>query len=97
LLKPLGEQTWSHTPDAITANWNIACPGECEWIELEACVREQVVGNGIFAYTSAVQFNPANGWDAERAAEWLAQHCPAPSCSRFALLPRTANAQIATG
>ena len=44
---------------------------DATWIDLEPGVREKVVGTGLFAYTAAVRFDPAEGWDAEKAAAWL--------------------------
>jgi hypothetical protein len=89
LLRPCGELTWRHDADAITAAWPAADAGCGEWVELEPGVREKVAGCGAFAYTAAVSFDPAAGWDAERAAAWLADRLP-PATGRFAALPRAA-------
>ena len=50
-------------------------------------MREKVVGCGAAAFTAAVAFDPAAGWDAEKAAAWLARHLPAASAGRFAAVP----------
>jgi hypothetical protein len=91
LLRPCGEVRWEHTPTAITASWPVAehgvPPTATEWIDLEPGVREKIVGLGLAAFTAAVSFDPASGWDADRAAAWLAEHTPAPSASRFCAVP----------
>jgi hypothetical protein len=56
---------------------------------LEPGVREKVVGVGCAAFTAAVSFDPAAGWDAEKAAAWLDRHLPAPSAGRYATVPRS--------
>ena len=92
LLRPCGEVHWHHQPPAaITACWPAAecgaSPSAAEWIDLEPGVREKIVGHGLGAFTAAVAFDPAHGWDADRAAAWLEEHTPAPSASRFAAVP----------
>jgi hypothetical protein len=90
LLRPCGECVWAHAPDAITVTWPAADVGrDATWIDLEPGVREKVVGPGLFAYTAAVHFDPAAGWNAERAAEWLVRHLP-PAAGRFVAVPRAA-------
>jgi hypothetical protein len=90
LLRPCGELCWNRTADAITATWPAADTGsDGAWVDLEAGVSEKVTGTGPFAFTAAVRFDPAAGWDAERAAAWLETHLPGPSPGRFAALPRT--------
>lgn len=92
LLRPCGELVWA---DAFTVAWPAADGADGAWVDLEAGVREKVTGAGPFAFTAAVSFDPAAGWDAEKAAAWLAVHVPAASPSRFAALPRTAGARPA--
>ena len=92
LLRPCGPVEWDHTPDAVTARWPAAdCGGgpDAAWIDLEPGVREKVVGSGACAFTAAVSFDPAAGWDAEKVAAWLDHHLPAHSDCRFAAVPRT--------
>ena len=89
LLRPCGEPAWTHSDDAITVTWPAAdANSDAAWVDLEAGVREKVTGSGPFAFTAAVSFDPATGWNAEKAAAWLEAHLPAPSPSRFAMLPR---------
>ena len=91
LLRPCGEARWEYSPTAITASWPAAeqgtHPTAAEWIDLEPGVREKIVGHGLAAFTAAVSFDPAQGWDADRAAAWLAENAPAPSASRFCAVP----------
>lgn len=90
LLRPCGAPVWAHAPDALTASWPAADTDRAAvWIDLEPGVREKVAGTGPFAYTAAVSFDPAAGWDADRAAEWLGKHLPPPATGRFAALPRS--------
>lgn len=90
LLRPLGECVWHVGDGHLTACWPAAesCADEA-WVELESGVREKVVGLGPAAYTAAIDFDPAAGWDAEGAAAWLAARVPAPSPGRLAVLPRS--------
>jgi hypothetical protein len=92
LLRPCGECRWHHAPDAIAACWPAAehgaNPAEVAWVELEAGVREKLVGTGHAAFTAAVAFDPAAGWDAEKAAAWVATHA-APHPGRFAAVHRS--------
>lgn len=83
LLRPCGPVVWSHPDGRPTAGWPAAECGPAEWIELEPGVREKVAGG----FTAAVAFDPAAGWDAESAAEWLAARLPADP-GRVASLPR---------
>jgi hypothetical protein len=94
LLRPCGEFHWQQAPGALVAVWPAATSGlavapEGVWIDLEPGVREKVAGAGLFAFTAAVSFDPSAGWDAEKAAAWLARHLPPPSSGRFAALPRS--------
>ena len=89
LLRPCGDPVWATAADAITAAWPAADGPDSTWIDLEPGVREKVAGAGAWAFTAAVSFDPAAGWDAETAAAWVAKHVP-PSASRFAALPRAA-------
>lgn len=89
LLRPCGEAVWVHAPGAIAATFPLSDGPRATWIDLEPGVREKVSGAGLFAYTAAVSFDPAAGWDADRAAEWLAAHLPPPPIGRFAAVPRT--------
>jgi hypothetical protein len=88
LLRPCGDVTWAAEPDAVTATWP-AADADGVWIDLEPGVREKVTGAGLFAFTAAVRFETAAGWDADRAAAWLGRHTPPPPTGRFAALPRT--------
>ena len=47
------------------------------------------------AFTAAVGFDTAAGWDAERADAWLAAHLPPPSPGRLAVLSHIAAAHPA--
>lgn len=95
LLRPCGDYCWHHAPDAITASWPAADSApESVWIDLEPGVREKVSGTGLFAFTSAVSFDPSAGWDAEKASAWLARYLPPPPTGRFAALPRSASPRV---
>ena len=89
LLRPCGDLVWVNAADAITAGWPAADGPDAVWIDLEPGVREKVAGAGPCAFTAAVSFDPAAGWDAETAAAWVAKHL-SPSAGRFAALPRAA-------
>ncbi|MFO0826031.1 MAG: hypothetical protein U0792_23410 [Gemmataceae bacterium] len=91
LLRPLGTLTWHHTPEAITACWPDVerGSGEVGWVELELGVREKVIGVGATAFTAAVRFDPAAGWDADRAAEWVNERVRRECSSRYTVVPRT--------
>ena len=41
------------------------------------------------AFTAEVVFDPAAGWDTEKADAWLAERLPAASPGRLAVLPRS--------
>ncbi len=90
LLRPCGELTWENNDATVLATWSVTGNCSCQWVELMPGVREKVAGCGPSAFTAAVSFDRAAGWDAERAAEWLASHLP-PASSRFAALPRTSS------
>jgi hypothetical protein len=87
LLRPCGHPCWSHPDGRPTACWPAAEAGggPAGWVELEAGVREKVVGH----FTAAVAFDPEAGWDATAAADWLAARLPADP-GRVASLPRPA-------
>ncbi|MDY3557219.1 hypothetical protein R5W24_006407 [Gemmata sp. JC717] len=87
-LRPCGEFRWETTDDAVVAVWPAADGPNGVWAELESGVREKVTGAGPFAFTAAVRFDFAAGWDADRAAAWLDARLPGASSSRFAALPR---------
>ncbi|AWM40457.1 hypothetical protein [Gemmata obscuriglobus] len=89
-LRPCGEFHWETAADAVVAVWPAADGPDGAWVELEPGVREKVTGAGPFAFTAAVRFDVAAGWDAERAAAWLDARLPGASSSRFAALPRSA-------
>jgi len=90
LLRPLGECVWHKADDKLTVCWPAAESGTDDvWIELERGVREKVIGLGPAAYTAAIDFDHAAGWDAEKAEAWLAARVPTPSPGRLAVLPRT--------
>jgi hypothetical protein len=98
LLRPCGAMRWQHTPTTLTACWPAAEHGstptsnttEGTWLDLEAGVREKVIGAGIAAFTAAVSFDLETGWDPEKAEAWLAEHMPQPCASRFAAIPASA-------
>lgn len=91
LLRPLGGYVWHRADDRLSVCWPAAEAGATgeAWVELEPGVREKVIGAGPAAYTAAVAFDTAAGWDAEKAEAWLADHLPAPSVGRLAVLPRS--------
>jgi len=85
-LRPCGDHHWRHAADCSTAHWPAAeCAAGGDWLDLESGVREWVVG----AFTAAVAFDPAAGWDAASAEAWLAARLPADR-GRVAALPRQA-------
>ena len=83
VLRPCGETHRNLTAAEPHVCWPAAEAGHAEWVDLAPGVRERVAG----AYTAAVVFDPAHGWDADRAEAWLAEHLPA-SPGRVAVLPR---------
>jgi hypothetical protein len=90
LLRPLGECIWHKTDGRLSACWPATeTSTEEAWIDLDPGVREKVIGLGPAAYTAAIDFDAAAGWDPEKAEAWLAARVPAPSSSRLAVLPRT--------
>ncbi|HJZ59609.1 MAG TPA: hypothetical protein VKE74_31985 [Gemmataceae bacterium] len=90
LLRPFGECAWHRSDDRLMAHWPAAEAGASgeTWVELEPGVQEKVVGAGPAAFTAAVAFEVAAGWDAQKAEAWLASRLPAPSPGRLAVLPR---------
>ena len=90
LLRPCGAVQWNHAPTELTACCSAAerhaTATDASWIELEPGVREKVVGTGPHAFTAAVAFDPAAGWDIEKAEAWLAHHLPADSTGRYAAI-----------
>ncbi|MDB5312693.1 MAG: hypothetical protein JWO38_6895 [Gemmataceae bacterium] len=92
LLRPCGECRWVRTADRLTACWPAAETGAAVagWVDLEPGVREKVAGVGVAAFTGAVAFDPAAGWDEEKAERWLAARLPGGSPGRVAVLPRAA-------
>ena len=94
LLRPCGEATWQSTETAIAATWaavdRMSTPTDCTWIDLEPGVREKVVGHGLAAFTAAVTFDLAAGWDEEKSRIWINEHVSMESSSRFATIPRSA-------
>ncbi len=90
LLRPCGDAVWTNDGAALAVTWPAADTDRgAVWIDLEPGVREKVTGTGLFTYTAAVCFDTAAGWDAERAAAWLAKHMPPSATGRFAALPRS--------
>jgi hypothetical protein len=83
LLRPCGDVHRNLTAAEPHVRWPAADAGPAEWVDLAPGVREKVAG----AYTAAVVFDPAHGWDAARAEAWLAEHLP-PAPGRVAVLPR---------
>jgi hypothetical protein len=88
LLRPCGECRWHRTPDRLTACWPAVEDGPAAWVDLGDGVREKVTGTGPAAFTAAVAFDTAAGWDEAAAEAWLAARVPAPSVGRVAALPR---------
>jgi len=86
LLRPGGNHHWHKTDDRLTVCWPMLDESEGEWVELELGVRERVVGCGCGAFTAAIAFETASGWNDDTAREWLAEHIPAPSSSRLAII-----------
>jgi hypothetical protein len=87
LLHPCGEHRWQELP-ALAVRWPAVetAVREETWIDLEPGVRERIVGTGSAAFTAAIAFDPAAGWDRVRAEAWLASHLPCESASRVAML-----------
>ncbi len=89
LLRPCGDWRWDDG-DSLIACWPIASaaalpvaghsevgkPVVEEWIELEVGVKEKITGTGLGAFTAAIAFDPANGWDRVKAEQWLDSHLP---------------------
>jgi hypothetical protein len=90
LLRPLGTARWEPTPAGVTACWPDANRPDGTWIDLEPGVRERVCGTACGAFTAAVSFDAAAGWNADRAGEWLAARVSPESCGRYAAVPRSA-------
>jgi hypothetical protein len=92
LVRPCGNAVWLNSPEEITVTWPAADrstpAAESSWIDLEPGVREKVAGSGVSAFTAAITFATAAGWDDETARAWLNEHLPTESPSRFAPLPR---------
>ena len=88
VLRPCGERHWQRSADRLTACWPVADVGPSEWVDLEPGVHEKVVGAGISAFSAAITFDLAAGWDEATAEAWLAAHAPPASASRRAVLPR---------
>ena len=86
ILRPCGAMEWQRA-DVLSAVWPAAKGGAGEWLDLEPGIREKVVGSGPAAFTAAVTFDPAAGWDEDKAATWLRARVPAPSTSRLAAIP----------
>ncbi len=88
LLRPSGDPHWHDDAGSLVACWPVpdsAAIAE-EWVELEAGVQEKVSGAGIEAFTSAIAFDSASGWDRTRAEAWLDTHLPRRH-GRLAVLP----------
>ncbi|HUR55356.1 MAG TPA: hypothetical protein VMZ71_14580, partial [Gemmataceae bacterium] len=89
VLRPVGDVKWHSDADRVTACWPVAeSAGPGAWVDHEPGVREKVVGTGVAAFTAAVAFDASAGWDAEKAAAWLADRLPAAPAGRLAVLPR---------
>ena len=88
LLHPCGEHSWDE-PTALAVRWPAADHASLEptWIDLEPGVREKVAVSGLIAFTAAIEFDPTQDWDRDRAESWLAKHLRTESASRFAMLP----------
>jgi hypothetical protein len=92
LIRPSGDVAWNTTADTITASWALADrgarTGEAVWIDLEPGIREKVVGAGSAAFSAAISFDTALGWNEAKAGKWLQDHIPTESPSRFATISR---------
>ncbi|MGL6097955.1 MAG: hypothetical protein ACRC7O_19405 [Fimbriiglobus sp.] len=90
-LAPVGPARWHDADGRLFACWPAAeRAGVVGWADLEAGVREKVIGAGADAVTAAVTFDPAAGWTRATAEEWLDRHTPNPRFARAVSLPRTA-------
>jgi len=87
LLHPCGTHCWSD-PSALAVRWAAAEHPSLEqtWIDLEPGVREKVCAAGLIAFTAAIEFDPAAGWDRTKADAWLAKHLRTETASRVAML-----------
>lgn len=88
LLRTCGERTWHQSEERLTACWPLAEANTGEWIDLEAGVRELVAGAGTAAFTAAISFDLAAGWNELSAEEWLARYTTSASAGRYANLAR---------
>ena len=88
-LRPTGESHTHDADDAVTVCWPAVDEAgqPAAWVDLHPGVRERVVGAGASAFTAAVAFAKAAGWDADKAVAWCGEHLPAGSPSRAAVLP----------
>jgi hypothetical protein len=88
LLRPSGDLRWHDDAGSLVACWPVPDAATIveEWVELEAGVQEKISGAGIEAFTSAIAFDPACGWDRARAEAWLDTHLPRRH-GRLAVLP----------
>ena len=93
-LRPVGERYWHRTADRLVACWPVAeiADAAAGWVDLASGVCEKVVGTGPAAFTAAVTFDPAAGWDEGKAEEWLSARLPAGFTGRVAVLPRLVGA-----
>jgi hypothetical protein len=92
LIRPCGAVVWQIADAAIAASWELADratkTAEAAWIDLEPGIQEKVVGVGLAAFTAAITFDPALGWNEAKAVNWLQEHLSAESLSRFASVTR---------
>lgn len=94
LLRPCGSVRWNHAPTELTACCHaVEHHSDAIWIDLEPGIREKVIGTGLVAFTAAVSFDPAAGWDADKAEAWLARHLPVDCAGRFAVVPADTSAR----
>ncbi len=89
LLRPLGESVWHHGDDRVSVCWPAAETSAIEaWIDLDPGVSEKVIGAGPAAFTAAIVFDAAAGWNSEKAEDWLEARLTTQCTSRVAVLPR---------
>ncbi len=86
-LAPCGPVRWHEDPDRVTACWPAAEAAARSpiWVDLQAGVREKVVGLGPDALTAAVIFDKSAGWSRDSATDWVTRHAAGVLGSRTAV------------
>ncbi|MBN9517598.1 hypothetical protein J0H58_03615, partial [bacterium] len=72
--RPCGPVRWHDDRTDLTACWPLADAVAAEWVDVGVGVRAKVAG----AFTAAVSFDPAAGWDRPAAEAWLEARIPPP-------------------